>query len=262
MLSLKVIRYEIGIIICAVLGLLFVILMPLVGFCFALCRCCNKCGGEMHQRQKKNGTFLRKYFAISLLVICIFISVGIIYGFVANHHLRTQIENTRKLADSNFRDLRTLLNETPSQINYVLGQYTTTKEKAFSDLDRGGIHEQLRPKVTPVLDDIKAMAEAIKETKDALLNVNNTLRDLKRSTAQLNSSLSDIKTNLEQSLNDPQCSVAPVTATCNDIRMTLHQLDDNTNVDELPSLDKQLDNVNDVLRTDLSSLVQKISKGP
>ncbi|XP_019568587.2 prominin-1 isoform X2 [Rhinolophus sinicus] len=262
----KVIRYEIGIIICAVLGLLFIILMPLVGFCFALCRCCNKCGGEMHQRQKKNGTFLRKYFAVSLLVICIFISVGIIYGFVANHHLRTQIENTRKLADSNFRDLRTLLNETPSQINYVLGQYTTTKEKAFSDLDNiksllgGGIHEQLRPKVTPVLDDIKAMAEAIKETKDALLNVNNTLRDLKRSTAQLNSSLSDIKTNLEQSLNDPQCSVAPVTATCNDIRMTLNQLDDNTNVDELPSLDKQLDNVNDVLRTDLSSLVQKGNK--
>lgn len=74
---------------------------------------------------------------------------------------------------------------------------------------------------------------AIKETKDALLNVNNTLRNLKRSTAQLNSSLSDIKTNLEQSLNDPLCSVPPVTATCNDIRMTLNQLDDNTNVDEV-----------------------------
>ncbi|VCW84586.1 unnamed protein product, partial [Gulo gulo] len=69
----KIIYYEIGIIICAVLGLLFVFLMPLVGFCFGLCRCCNKCGGEMHQRQKKNGTFLRKYFTVSLLVICIFI---------------------------------------------------------------------------------------------------------------------------------------------------------------------------------------------
>lgn len=41
-------------------------------------------------------------------------SVGIIYGFVANHHLRTQIEKTRKLADSNFKDLRTLLNGTPA----------------------------------------------------------------------------------------------------------------------------------------------------
>uniref|UniRef100_U6CRN1 Prominin-1 n=1 Tax=Neovison vison TaxID=452646 RepID=U6CRN1_NEOVI len=259
----KIIYYEIGIIICAVLGLLFVFLMPLVGFCFGLCRCCNKCGGEMHQRQKKNGTFLRKYFTVSLLVICIFISVGIIYGFVANHHLRTQIEKTRKLADSNLKDLRTFLNGTPAQINYVLSQYATTKKKAFSDLDNikpllgGGIHEQLRPKVTPVLDDIKSMAEAIKETREALLNVNNTLKELKRSTAQLNTSLSDVKRNVEQSLNDPMCSVPPVATTCNNIRMSLNQLEDNTNLGQLPSLDQQIDNINDVLRTDLSSLVQQ-----
>ncbi|XP_072593840.1 prominin-1 isoform X3 [Vulpes vulpes] len=262
-LTLKIIYYEIGIIICAVLGLLFVILMPLVGFCFGLCRCCNKCGGEMHQRQKKNGAFLRKYFTVSLLVICIFISVGIIYGFVANHHLRTRIEKTRKLAESNLKDLRTLLIGTPAQINYVLSQYTSTKEKAFSDLDNiksllgGGIHDQLRPKVIPVLDDIKAMAESIKETREALLNVNNTLKELKMSTAQLNTSLSDVKRNLEQSLNDPMCSVPPVATTCNNIRMSLGQLDDNTNLGQLPSLDKQIDNINNVLQTDLSSLVQK-----
>ncbi|XP_054437930.1 prominin-1 [Pteronotus mesoamericanus] len=259
----KIIHYEVGIIICAALGLLFVILMPLVGFFFGLCRCCNKCGGEMHQREKRNAAFLRKCYAVSLLVICIFISVGIICGFVANDHLRTQIGKTQKLADSNLRDLRTLLNETPSQINYVLGQYTTTKEKAFWDLDNiksllgGGIHEQLRPKVIPVLDDIKAMAAAIKETKEALLNVNKTLEDLKKSTARLSTSLHEVKTNLEQSLNDPMCSERAEMATCNDIRKTLNQLDDNTNLSQLPSLDKQIDNVTDVLRTDLSSLVQE-----
>ena len=71
--DLQIIYYEIGIITCAVLGLLFIILMPLVGFVFSLCRCCNKCGGEMHQRQKKNGAALKNYFTLSLLVICIFI---------------------------------------------------------------------------------------------------------------------------------------------------------------------------------------------
>ncbi|XP_045330423.1 prominin-1 isoform X1 [Leopardus geoffroyi] len=262
-LTLKIIYYEIGVIICAVLGLLFVILMPLVGFCFGLCRCCNKCGGEMHQRQKKNGPFLRKCFAVSLLVISIFISIGIIYGFVANHHLRAQIEKTRKLADSNFRDLRTLLNGAPAEISYILSQYTTTKEKAFSDLDNvksllgGGIHAQLRPKVIPALDDIKAMAEAIKETKEALLNVNNTLKELKKSSAQLNTSLSDVKRDLEQSLNDPMCSAPPVATTCNNIRTSLSQLDDNTNMDQLPSLDKPIDKINDILQTNLSSLVQQ-----
>lgn len=71
--DLQIIYYEMGIIICAILGLLFVILMPLVGVCFGLCRCCNKCGGEMHQRQKRNGPCLRKYFTVSLLVICVVI---------------------------------------------------------------------------------------------------------------------------------------------------------------------------------------------
>lgn len=259
----KIIQYELGIIICAVLGLLFIILMPLVGFCFGLCRSCNKCGGEMHQRQKRNGTCLRKYFAVSLLVICMFISVGIIYGFLANHYLRTHVEKTQKLVDSNFRDLRTLLDETPMQIDYILDQYNTTKEKAFSDLDNiksllgGRIRDQLRPKVIPVLDNIKAMVEVIKETKEALLNTNNALKDLKKSIAQLDTSLSDVKTDLEQALSDPLCSIPPVTTTCNEISMTLNQLDNNTDLGKIPLLDNQLDNVNHVLQTDLSSLVQK-----
>lgn len=259
----KIIHYELGIIICAVLGLLFIVLMPLVGFCFGLCRSCNKCGGEMHQRQKRNGTCLRKYFAVSLLVICVFISVGIISGFLANHYLRTHIEETQTLVDSNFRDLRTLLNKTPMQINYVVDQYNTTKEKAFSDLDNiksllgGGILDQLRPTVIPVLDNIKTTAAVIKETKEALLNTNNALKDLRKSVAQLDTSLSDVKTDLEQSLSDPLCSVPPVTTTCNEIRMALNQLDNNTNLGKIPLLDEQLDNVNDVLQTDLSSLIQK-----
>ncbi|XP_066241091.1 prominin-1 [Saccopteryx leptura] len=262
-LTLKIVHYEIGIIICAALGLLFVILMPLVGFCFGLCRCCNKCGGEMHQRQKRNGAFLRKYYAVSLLVICMLISVGIIYGFVANHYVRIQLEKTRKLADSNFKDLRTLLNKTPSQIEYILGQYNTTKERAFLDLDDiksllgDGIHEQLRPKVIPVLDEIKAMAEVIKETREALVNVNTDLQKLKAWSAQLSTGLQDVQESLEQSLSDPTCSAPPGHPTCNSIRNNLNQLDDNTNLSQLPSLDKEIENVNNVLQVDLSSLVQE-----
>ncbi|KAF6132292.1 prominin 1 [Phyllostomus discolor] len=69
----KVVHYEMGVIVCAALGLLFVVLMPVVGLCFGLCRCCNRCGGEMHQRQKRNGAFLRKCYAVSLLVTCVVI---------------------------------------------------------------------------------------------------------------------------------------------------------------------------------------------
>ncbi|XP_007167402.2 prominin-1 isoform X2 [Balaenoptera acutorostrata] len=259
----KIIYYEIGIITCAVLGLLFIILMPLVGFVFSLCRCCNKCGGEMHQRQKKNGAALKNYFTLSLLVICIFISIGIIYGFVANQHIRTHVEKTRKLSESNFNDLRTLLNATPGQIDYVLDQYTTTKARAFSDLDNiklllgGGIFEHLKPRVVPVLDDIKAMAEEIQETRETLVEVNSILTDMRHLSANLSNSLSNVKRNLEQALNDPMCSVHPVMTTCSNIMNSLRLLDGSIDFDQLPSLDEQIGNLNDILQTNLSSLVQK-----
>uniref|UniRef100_A0A2K6FH87 Prominin 1 n=1 Tax=Propithecus coquereli TaxID=379532 RepID=A0A2K6FH87_PROCO len=259
----KVLNYEIGIIICALLGLLFVILMPLVGYFFCVCRCCNKCGGKMHQRQKENGPFQRKCFAISLLVICIIISFGIFCGFVANHSVRTRIKRTRILANSNFKDLRTLLNQTPEQIQFILAQYNTTKDKAFSDLNSinsllgGGIHERLRPSVIPVLDEIKSMVTVIKETKKALESTKGSLQSLRDGTAQLSSNLTDVKASIQRSLSDPTCSVHPASETCNSIRTSLSQLEGNLDLSQLPPVDRELNNVNNVLRTDLDGLVQK-----
>jgi hypothetical protein len=31
--------------VCLVVGIVFVVLMPFVGFCFCCCRCCGNCGG-------------------------------------------------------------------------------------------------------------------------------------------------------------------------------------------------------------------------
>nr|XP_006055022.1 prominin-1 isoform X3 [Bubalus bubalis] len=262
----KIIYYEIGVIICAALGLLFVTLMPLVGFFFCLCRCCNKCGGEMHQRQKKSGPFLKKYFTISLLVICVFISIGIIYGFAANHYMRTHMEETRKLSESNFNDLRTLLNVVPGQIDYILDQFTHPKEKAFDDLDNinllvgGSIYERLKPKVLPVLKDIKDLAEDMKTNRDALVRTNTVLTDMKQSSAQLRTSLRDVKTSMEQTLMDPQCPSPVAAPTCDSIRKSLSVLDGSANFDHLPSLDGHITQLDGLLQTDLSGLVQKANE--
>ncbi|XP_006884597.1 PREDICTED: prominin-1 [Elephantulus edwardii] len=262
-LTLKVVHYEIGLILCAVLGLLFVVLMPLVGLCFCLCRCCNHCGGELHQRQKKNGPFLKKSFTISLLVICVLMSLGILYGFLANHHIRTHIRTTRRLADSNLRDLRKFLNELPEQMDYLVSQYNTTKDRAVLDLDHikpllgGKIHNRLRPKVIPVLDDIKAMTIVITETKDALEVVNQTLDELRNRDARLRTSLDQVRTDLNHSLEDPMCSRPPVSAYCDGIRRSLYQVDSNLGLDQLPSLSNQLDSVKDILKTNVTGLVEQ-----
>nr|KAF6393356.1 prominin 1 [Pipistrellus kuhlii] len=258
----KVIRYELGILLCALLGLLFAILMPLVGLCFGLCRCNHKCGGEMHQRQKPNEAFMRKYYALSLLVLCLLMSIGVICGFVANNYLTTHTKKTYSLADSNFRDLRTFLNETESQLNYVLAQFTTTKKRAFSDLDNiktllgGNIQEQLRPHALLVLDDIKAMAKEIQEISVLLLLVEQVLWELKNGMEGIYKNLHQVKSDMERSLKDPMCNLSSVSAKCNSIRMTLGQLDSNINLDLLQLLRPEIDRINVVLQTNLSSLVK------
>lgn len=70
---LQWIYYEAGFLICAALGIFFVVLTPIIGMCFCVCRCCENCGGEMHQRQRKNVDCQRGFYTASLIATSIFI---------------------------------------------------------------------------------------------------------------------------------------------------------------------------------------------
>lgn len=67
------IYYEAGFLICGTIGILFVVLTPIIGMCFCVCRCCENCGGEMHQRQRKNFDCQRGFYTASLIATSIFI---------------------------------------------------------------------------------------------------------------------------------------------------------------------------------------------
>ena len=64
-----VLGYALGMIICIALGVLFIIIMPIVGFCFCCCRCCGNCGGDMSQEEKPNNNCKRAVFGAILTVI-------------------------------------------------------------------------------------------------------------------------------------------------------------------------------------------------
>ncbi|XP_075276702.1 prominin-1 isoform X7 [Opisthocomus hoazin] len=262
-LTLQAIYYEIGFILSAALGLLFILLLPLVGLCFCMCRCCDNCGGEMHQRQKKNADCQRSCFATFLFVASLIISVGVLCAYAANQHLTNQVRGAKKLVNSNFKDLKIFLNDTPAQIDYLVSQYNTTKDKALSDLNNVGpllgnrVQEQLGKEVRPALDAALTMAGAIRETKEALENVSVSVEVLQEGTERLHANLTDVKMHLSNTLNDSACSAAQAASTCNIIRNSLNQLNINANFSGLPGVSSQLAKVNDVLQIDLSSLVQK-----
>ncbi|XP_036619445.1 prominin-1 [Trichosurus vulpecula] len=259
----KIAHYEIGFIVLAGLGLLFVVLLPLIGMCFCMCRCCNNCGGEMHQRQKKNGDCRRRSFATSLFVVSLIMSIGVFCAFATNQHLTTQVQGMWPLIKSNFKDLRTLLTDTPEQIDYLVSQFDTPKNQALLDLDNigpllgGRVQNQLGKHVLPALDAVLNMAGAIRETREALENVSASMEILQEGTNRLSANLTDAKENLNNTLNDAACSEAQAASTCNVIRNSLNQLSINANFSRLPPVTSQLAKVSEVLKIDLASLVQK-----
>ncbi|XP_068444894.1 prominin 1 b isoform X2 [Clinocottus analis] len=262
-LLLQWIHYEAGFLICGTIGITFMVLTPIIGLCFCVCRCCENCGGEMHQRQRKNIDCQRGFFTASLIATSIFIVLGVLIAYAANHNVTMQIKSTRRLINTNMRDLKTFANNTPAQIDYLTAQYTTAKNKVLSDLDNigpllgGRIHSQLEKEVVPSLDTALRMAGAMRETKEALENVSTSLEVLQEGTTRLQASLSGERSSLSNTLSDPACTNGAVSHTCNAIRSTLEQLGINADFSTLPDVARASENVNTVLKTDLSNIVQK-----
>ncbi|XP_031413746.1 prominin-1-A [Clupea harengus] len=270
-LTLQVIYYEMGFVVCVLLGVLFLVLMPLVGLLFCLCRCCDNCGGEMHQRQRKNADCQRGLLATLLFSTCIVITAGILCSYAANQHLSSQLKQMRRLVNSNLRDLHTFANETPTQIDYLISQYSTAKNQVVFDLDNigpllgGRIHDELGKEVRPALDGALNLAGAMHETKEALENVSMTLEVLQEGAGKLRFNLSLVRSGLNSSLDDPVCAVPaqPPPRSASRVLSSLSQLHREpttlwyAGTARLPDVTPQLEKVNEALKTDLSGIIQK-----
>uniref|UniRef100_A0A4W6FZE9 Prominin 1a n=1 Tax=Lates calcarifer TaxID=8187 RepID=A0A4W6FZE9_LATCA len=257
------IYYEIGFLVCAAVGLLFTVLMPIVGLFFCMCRCCDNCGGEMHQRQRKNADCRRGLLGTLLFSTSLVITIGVLCAYAANQNLSSQVKNIRRLVNSNMRDLHTFANDTPMVRQRVLTHLDRAQPLYIGPLLGGRIHDQLDKEVHPALDRVLNMAGAMRETKEALENVSVSLEVLQEGTGKLNFNLSLVRTNINRTLNDPGCrdeeSDATTAQLCRNIRQSLSKLKISANFTRLPSVNAPLENVNNVLRTDLSAIVQRVS---
>ncbi|KAF4104956.1 prominin-1-A isoform X3 [Onychostoma macrolepis] len=259
----KVIYYELGFVVCAALGLLFTVLLPLVGLLFCLCRCCDNCGGEMHQRQRKNADCLRGLLTTLLLTTTFIITAGVLCAYAANQNLSSQLKSMRRLVKSNLKDLHTFANQTPAQIDYLISKYDTVKHYVLHDLENvgvilgGRIHEELGKDVQPALDAALSMTGTMRDTKDALENVSLTLETLQEGTVKLQANLSLVRGSLSNALNDPVCTDLRSSEICRNIRSTLPKLEIAANYSSLADVTNQLDKVNEVLKTDLGQIVEK-----
>uniref|UniRef100_A0A8C5CIC1 Prominin 1 b n=1 Tax=Gadus morhua TaxID=8049 RepID=A0A8C5CIC1_GADMO len=98
---------------------------------------------------------------------------------------------------------------------------------------------------------------AMRETKEALESIGSSLDTLQEGTVRLQLSLSNERASLSNTLSDPACTNGAVSHTCNTIRSTLGQLGSSADFSTLPDVSRQLMNVDALLKTDLSNIIQK-----
>uniref|UniRef100_A0A8C7ZFJ3 Prominin 1a n=1 Tax=Oryzias sinensis TaxID=183150 RepID=A0A8C7ZFJ3_9TELE len=221
----KAIYYEIGFLVCAAVGLLFAVLMPVVGLFFCMCRCCDNCGGEMHQRQRKNADCRRGLLGTLLFST----SIGVLCSYAANQNLSSQVKNIRRLVNSNMRDLHTFANDTP-MVRLPHRRITALFQLQIYSKKLLNLQCLLgwRTKVQLFCLISTSVIPAMRETKEALENVSVSLVVLQEGTGKLSSDLSQVRSSINRTLSDPDCydeeSDATTVQLCHSIRQSLPQL--------------------------------------
>ncbi|XP_052773862.1 prominin-1-A-like [Mya arenaria] len=114
-----VIKKFAGYAIAIVIGLLFVLIMPIVGCCFCCCRMCGNCGGKREQEADDNMHCKRRVFSAILFTTTIFIFVGNICTYVANDQMSNALEGVNDIVGNNLDDVDTFLDLLESQVTTI-----------------------------------------------------------------------------------------------------------------------------------------------
>ena len=74
----------IGVITCAICGILAAVLVPFAGFCVCCCRCAGKCGGYPEHFDKRGDACRRVSIGVMLSAFAIGAMFGVVSVFVTN----------------------------------------------------------------------------------------------------------------------------------------------------------------------------------
>ncbi|XP_072123363.1 prominin-2-like [Mobula birostris] len=206
----KVLRYEAGYIVSLILGVLFFIFMPLVGFFFCCCRVCGKCGGQVKDRTKYTDC-RRRTFATFLLMTTIIILAGVACTFTANQKVTDAMKPTVTAFQKMLADVTTYINNILEATPKIIERFSVPKNKIFSELDlvRNSLGFTLKgalnPIVFPVLEMVSARLKDFNTMKGHLDNIKSANSSLAKIQMELSSEMSTLKGEIVNTLNDPGC---------------------------------------------------------
>ncbi|KAI1894338.1 hypothetical protein AGOR_G00114780 [Albula goreensis] len=252
----KVLRYEVGFLVCVAIGILYIVLMPIVGLFFACCRCCGNCGGRMYQEQTGSINCRRRGLYWATLVITVIILAGNICMFRSNQSLAFSVKQSVEQSSSTLDNLQTYLTAVPQEVGKVEKESILAVEEVRRRLNDIGrllgeeLQKALGGHVNPALDSVQKMSQAVNSTSHLLNHVNATLKELRPELDTLQANLTAVQNSVNRTLQKPQCMG------CSPLQNKLQALSLDTSF-SVPHLSELQSAVDEVVKSDLDSKVKE-----
>ncbi|KAK9964413.1 hypothetical protein ABG768_005588 [Culter alburnus] len=207
----EVLRYEIGFLVCVAIGILYIVLMPLIGLFFACCRCCGNCGGRMHQKQTTNIHCKRRSFYGFTLLITVLILAGNVCMFLSSTYTSETVRRGSTEITYILENFKSYITTVPKQIKQVTNESSVTVNKVKHNLNETGpllgklIQDGLKDPLNPAFNSITEIAEVINSTSTGLLQLNKTLNLLKPKVDAVQANLSAVRQRINNTLHMSDC---------------------------------------------------------
>lgn len=205
----EVLKYETGFLVCVAIGILYIILMPLIGLIFACCRCCGNCGGRMQQKQTSNIHCKRRSFYWSTFFITSLIFAGNVCMFLSCTYTSETLMHSPTEVTDILEDLKIYLATVPKQIRQVVDESSLTVDKVKNNLNGSLLGELiqngLKGHLDPAIKSVSEIAQVINSTGVALQHVNKTLEQLIPKVDELHVNISAARQRINVTLLLPGC---------------------------------------------------------
>ncbi|XP_046660141.1 prominin-like protein isoform X2 [Homalodisca vitripennis] len=240
-------------------GLVFLVTIPLIGLFFCCCRCAGRCGARSQPFEKRYDPCRRHTHGFFLSCVTILIAFGVVCAFVTNEYLET---GTRALPDDvhvSLSDTDLYLENTKKEVNNLLiTNYGELESTLNTILHRSGeiMKEELgEVSKAEVISNLTNIVQGLNIIRTDLTNIDSLSVRLKDKAVELEQALKETRENLLDKLR--QCQSQPACAEfLRNYNITHLNLE--TDFAQLPNVTASLQNVSALLESDIE---QEVSKG-
>ncbi|XP_068254924.1 prominin-1-A-like [Nyctibius grandis] len=252
----ELLLYERGFLVCVAIGLLFIILVPLVGCCFCCCRCCGNCGGRMYQKQGRRVGCRRRALWASVLLVSALLLAGDVCAFVSNTRFSQAVCGTFPNVNNTLDNVHTYLASIPQQINFIIDRSDVPLGHANRSLQDIGLNlggmiiSGIRSSMDGALGSLQSLLQGMEALAAAFSSIAGTRSRLKELQSNYSGRLASLRDGLNQTLR--RCGHP-----CGSV--SLDGIAFSASFSTIPGVERQLEALGDVSGSNIAADLEKVN---